>query len=136
MTDQPKELPDNLPPLPDAPKGMRWEYRGMGFTKMLPKLPLTIAFTYGHSGWLTGEEARGIDTLHYAEAVPINPPVDWQARAESLEAENSNLKMLLARYVEHVRDYEGVDFLDTMPDHIHHEILEITKQALGESGAG
>jgi len=61
--------PEHTPPTP--PEGMRWEYRGMGWTGRCD-----IAF-YGLHDWLgtiqisvPGQQPGGFETRHYFEAVP------------------------------------------------------------------
>lgn len=147
MTDQPKELPDNLPPLPPAPKGMRWEYRGTGFHKPAPSGDW-LAYIYSGSMWRTSDgDACGDKGCHYAELVSI-PFVDWQARAESLEA--------ALRAEQDARDAQDSwdDWCALQPTmelnlwsstnrELHGAYLlarkradELRKQALGESGVG
>lgn len=119
MTDQPKELPANLPPLLRAPKGGHWKYRGRYWQ---PPLGALVAFCWPASKTWNMTTAEDDDLValgtHWVEFVP---DVDWQSRAESLEA--AGIRLL--SWVEH-----GLSEVERKG------AVEQMRKALGEGGVG
>jgi hypothetical protein len=59
-------FPPGLPPLPEPPPGMRWEYAGQGTGKREPNI---YAFQ-GWGEWLESYKLSVVPCIHYAVLVP------------------------------------------------------------------
>ncbi len=86
MNDQIKDLPPNLPPVPEPPAGHRWEYRGLGWN---PQHQARYSYIGNKTGsWDMGHRTPdGWKDFHYLEAVKIETPdytsPEYRARVEA-----------------------------------------------------
>lgn len=66
--------PAHTPPTP--PEGMRWEYRGMGWTNGRKLTTFYTLNSEGETGWNPDTTPLGFSDTHYFEAVPIKTDYD------------------------------------------------------------
>lgn len=82
--------PEGLPPLPEPPAGHRWVYRGKAWETTDARV---LAYGYPGEPWrVKTERAEGMESLHYAEAIPHAPaPVEGTPRTDAAEDKVNSL---------------------------------------------
>lgn len=69
--------PAHTPPTP--PEGMRWEYRGMGWTNGRKLTTFYTLNSEGETGWNPDTTPLGFSDTHYFEAVPGSEYAEFDA---------------------------------------------------------